>query len=109
MSEPISHEASSGNVFADLGLAEPEERLAKASLARKIAQIIGKRHLTQGEAAKLLKLDQPKVSAILSGRLSGFSLERLLLLLILLDRDVEIRIKKKPRTREHASLVVKCA
>ena len=39
----------------------------------------------------------------------GFSLERLLLLLICLDRDVEIRIKKKPRTREHASLVVKCA
>ncbi len=109
MSNAIEHEVSSGNVFADLGLTEPEERLAKASLARKIAEILNKRHLTQAESAKLLKLDQPKVSAIMNGRLAGFSLERLLLLLISLDRDVEIRIKKKPRTREHASLVVKCA
>lgn len=109
MSDTITNEPSSGNVFADLGLAEPEERLAKAALAHKIAQIISKRHLTQAEAAKILKLDQPKISAIMSGRLSGFSLERMLLLLISLDRDIEIRIKKKPRTREHASLVVKCA
>lgn len=109
MSDIIANEPSSGNVFADLGLAEPEERLAKAALAHKIAQIISKRHLTQAEAAKILKLDQPKISAIMSGRLSGFSLERMLLLLISLDRDIEIRIKKKPRTREHASLVVKCA
>lgn len=98
----------SDNVFADLGFAAPDEMLAKAGLAHKIAQIIGKRHLTQAQAAALLGVDQPKVSAIMNGRLTGFSLERLCLLLVALDRDVEIRVRKKPRTREHAHLQVVC-
>jgi len=97
---------SSGNVFADLDLANPEERAAKSDIASKIAQIIDKRHLSQTEAAKLLGITQPKVSLILNGRLGGFSLEKLLLLMVALDRDIEIRIKKKPRSREHAHLQV---
>ena len=86
----------SGNVFADLGLADPEEALAKAELARAISAAITERHLTQTEAAVLLGIDQPKVSALMRGRLSGFSIDRLLRLVLALDRDVEVVIK--PRT-----------
>ena len=76
--QAIVAEKSSGNVFADLGLPNAEDRLAKAELARKINEIIGKRRLTQVEAAELLGVDQPKISALARGRLEGFSLERLM-------------------------------
>ena len=97
---------SSGNVFADLGFAQPEEMLAKAQIAYHITQIITHRHLTQNEAASELGLTQPKISHIMAGRLDGFSLEKLMLLMVKLDRDVDIIIKRKPRTREHARLNV---
>ena len=99
-------EVSSGNVFADLGLPEPEEALAKAQLAYRISSIITHRHLTQKTAAELLGIDQPKVSALMRGRLGGFSTERLLRFLNVLGRDVEIRIKPKPRTRAYGRTVV---
>ena len=83
----------SGNVFADLGLPQAEERLAKAELARAIGKAIEARGLTQREAAELLGVDQPKVSQVLNGRLNGFSTERLLRFLTSLGRDVEIRVK----------------
>ena len=102
----IKLEKSSGNVFADIGLDAPEERLAKSDLALKIAQIINKRHLSQTQAAKLLGITQPKVSAILNGQLRGFSLEKLMLFMIALDRDIEIVVKRKPKTREHGRLRV---
>jgi predicted XRE-type DNA-binding protein len=107
--EDIKIEKSSGNVFADLGLDAPEERLAKSDLALKISQIINKRELSQGQAAALLGLTQPKVSAILNGWLKGFSLEKLLLLMVALDQDIEIRVKRKPRNRERGHLRVVCA
>jgi predicted XRE-type DNA-binding protein len=107
--EDIKLEKSSGNVFADIGLDESEERLAKSDLALKIAQIINKSHLSQTQAAKLLGITQPKVSAILSGQLKGFSLEKLMHLLCALDWDVEVVIKKKPKSREHGRLQVVCA
>jgi predicted XRE-type DNA-binding protein len=97
---------SSGNVFADLGFAQPEEMLAKAQIAYHITQIITHRHLTQKEAAAELGLTQPKISHIMAGRLDGFSLEKLMLLMVKLNRDVEIIIKRKPRTREYARLNV---
>lgn len=62
----------SGNVFADLGVRNPEEALAKAELANKISVLIRERGLTQAKAAKLLGIDQPKVSMLLRGRLTGF-------------------------------------
>jgi len=99
-------EISSGNVFADLDLALPEELLAKARIAHLIVQIITKSHMTQQEAAKLLGLTQPKVSMIMNGRLEGFSLEKLIMAMTALDRDVEIRIRKKPKSREQAHLNV---
>jgi predicted XRE-type DNA-binding protein len=101
-----SIETSSGNVFADLDLAMPEELQAKARIAHLIVQIISKSHMTQKEAAEVLGLTQPKVSLIMNGRLEGFSLERLIIAMTALDRDVEIRIRKKPRTRKQAHLQV---
>ncbi|MDO8690033.1 MAG: helix-turn-helix transcriptional regulator [Dehalococcoidia bacterium] len=87
---------SSGNVFADLGIENPEEALAKAKLARAISVIITRRDLTQTQAAAVLGVDQPKVSSLMRGRLSGFSIDRLLRFLLALDRDVDILIKAKP-------------
>ena len=66
-------EASSGNVFADLGVPRPKEALAKAELARHICDIIARRKLTQARAAALLGVDQPKVSALMRGKLAGYA------------------------------------
>jgi predicted XRE-type DNA-binding protein len=81
-----------GNVFADLGLSNPEEALAKSQLVWKISKIIKKRKLTQAKVAKILKIDQPKVSLLLRGYLKSFSLERLLRFLNDLGQDVYISI-----------------
>lgn len=102
----ITLEQSSGNVFADLNIEMPEEMLAKARIANLIVQIITKSHMTQKEAAEVLRMKQPKVSLIMNGRLEGFSLERLIMAMTALDRDVEILIRKKPRNRKHAHLNV---
>jgi predicted XRE-type DNA-binding protein len=87
---------SSGNVFADLGLPDAEGRFAKSELARQIEHIIKKKRLTQEKAAKILGISQPKVSALLHGKLAGFSMDRLLKFLMALNKDIEIRIKSKP-------------
>ena len=84
---------SSGNVFADLGLDQPEVRLAKAELAARIAGVIRNRDLTQKQAAEMLGLDQPKISALVRGKLSGFTIDRLLRFLADLGCDVEISIR----------------
>jgi len=73
----ITVEESSGNVFADLGLPNPEERLAKAALAFRIAERIRTRRLTQTQAARILKIDKPKISPLLRGQLSNFTIRRL--------------------------------
>jgi predicted XRE-type DNA-binding protein len=97
---------SSGNVFADLGLARSEELLAKAELASRIVAEIERRGLTQGRAAALLGIDQPKVSALKQGKLSAFSIERLLRLVLLLGNDVYITMRQKPKSRLNARLRV---
>src|SRR5215470_3758234 len=96
----------SGNVFADLGFAEPEEELTKAQLASHIRQVIKRRRLTQVTAATLMGVDQPKVSALLNGRLANFSSERLMRLLTALGQDVEIMVKTKPRSRARGRIRV---
>lgn len=98
--------ASSGNVFADLEIAEPEEARVKAEPTRRIGGIIGERRLTQAQSADLLGIDQPEVSALLRGHLSGFSTERLFKFLNALDRDVQIVITAKPQSRAHAGIRV---
>jgi predicted XRE-type DNA-binding protein len=106
MSKKIEVEQGSGNVFADIGLPNPEERLAKADLAIRISETIRARRLTQTRAAHILKIDQPKMSRLLRGQLSGFSAERLMHFLTLLGRDVEISVKPAPRSRRQGHLRV---
>ena len=101
---------SSGNVFADMGVAEPEEELAKAQLASHIRDTVKRRRLTQIQAAHLMGLDQPKVSALMNGRLAGFSSERLMRFLAALGQDVEIVVKARSRSRERGTIrVIKAA
>ena len=97
---------SSGNVFADLNLPQADELLAKAELAAKIIAEIQRRRLTQSQAAAILGIDQPKVSVLRQGKLSGFSIERLMRFLLLLGRDIEITVKRKPGRRSIARLRV---
>ncbi len=109
MSARIRVTRSSGNVFADLGRPQPEEALAKARLAYEIERSIRKWGLTQADAAKVLGVDQPKVSALRNGRLSGFSVERLIRFLNRLNRDVEIVVSAEPRSRRRGRFVVRAA
>jgi len=96
----------SNNVFADLGLPDAEDMLVKAELARQILSIIKGSRLTQAGAAEILGIDQPKVSALMRGKLAGFSLERLIHFLNALGRDVQIVVKPKARTRQTGGLKV---
>lgn len=89
----------SDNVFADLGLDQPEEELAKAKLAVHIWNVIQDRKLTQTEAAKLMGLDQPKVSALMNGRLANFSGDRLMRFIAALGKDVDIVVRDTPKSR----------
>jgi len=91
----IEHEISSGNVFADLGVPHPEEALAKAQLARAICLLIEKEGLTQKAIAMRLGIDQPKVSALVRGRLADFSTDRLLRFLLSLGYNVKINVQSK--------------
>lgn len=100
------HTPSSGNVFADLGLPKPDDLLAKAELAAKIIEEIQRRRLTQGQAAVMLGIDQPKISALKQGKLSGFSIERLMRFLLLLGRDIEISVKGRSKSNTVARLRV---
>ena len=90
---------SSGNIFHDMGLPNPEERLAKAKLAAIINRIIEERGLTQKQAAKILSINQSKISAIKNGRLKGFSIERLFHFLEALDQTIDITITQKSKEK----------
>ena len=85
----------SANVFADLGLPDSFERQTKARLAVALNRIIKARSLKQAEAALLLGVPQPKVSALVNYRLDGFSVEKLMDLIVALGRDVEIVVRPK--------------
>src|SRR6476661_3014012 len=93
-------ETSSGNVFADLGFKNAQERLLKAKLATKIAQLIEKKGWTQAQTAEQTALDQPKVSRLLRGQFSDFSADRLFAILNRLGHSVEVRISPKERAPE---------
>jgi predicted XRE-type DNA-binding protein len=102
----IQVERSSGNVFADLRIPNAEDYLAKAELAASIFKIIRSRRLTQTSAGKLLGISQPKVSALLHGRLDGFSTDRLFRFLNTLGCDVQITISR-PRPKARGKIRVK--
>ncbi len=88
---------SSGNVFADLGFANPEEELLKAKLVREIRAIIKRRKLTQTKAATMLCLKQPDVSALVTCRVGKFSIDRLVRCLNRMDYRVDVVVRHKPR------------
>src|SRR2546425_11308009 len=100
---------SSGNVFADLGFADAGERQTKVRLALAINRVLQRRGLSQGKAAELLGINQPKVSALSKYRLEGFSVERLMRFLTQLNQDVEIIIRNRPRTGRPGRVFVTAA
>jgi predicted XRE-type DNA-binding protein len=89
----ITVEKSSGNVYADLGMADAQEMLIKAKLASKIGDIIKRQNLTQQQAAELLAMPQPKVSMLLRGQFRGISEAKMLECLARLGRDIDIVVK----------------
>lgn len=104
--ETIEYELSSGNVFADLGLAHPEERLLKAKLASRIYSIIESRGWTQTHTASVLGISQPDVSKLSNGILKNFSVERLLAFLAKLDNRVTITLEDEAQTLPPQEIVL---
>jgi predicted XRE-type DNA-binding protein len=99
-------EQGSGNVFADLGLPSPELALAKAELVQRIRNLIAERKLTQAKAAKLLRLDQPKVSGLVRGRVEGYSMDRLFRFLNALGQHIEITVRPSVNNTEACAVVI---
>jgi len=104
--EDITITPSSGNIYADLGLPNPKERRTKAELARQINAILTERKLTQRAAATILGVPQPKVSNLLNGRLSGFSVERLMGCLTTLGQDVQIVLTPTAAMEQRGKITV---
>jgi predicted XRE-type DNA-binding protein len=107
LEQPVRVEQGSGNVFADLNLPNPELALVKAGLVQRIRDLIAERKLTQVMAAKLLGLDQPKVSALVRGRVEGYSIDRLFRFLSALGQRVEITIRSNADNAEAGAVVVR--
>ena len=97
---------SNGNVFADLGVANAEEELAKADLAFAIRQCIKAKNLNQTEAAALLATDQAKVSLLMNGKVGGFTFDRLTRFLNALEMDVRISISPSADRERGKTLVM---
>ncbi len=102
----IRIEQGSGNVYADLGFADSESMQIKAQLVTEMADIIRQRRLTQQQAAKILRLTQPRISRLTRGEFRGISERRLMRCLTRLGRDVQIVVKQAPRHRVHGRLSV---
>ena len=98
--------ASSGNVFADLGLANAEELGTKVRLAASLNAILARRKLTQAEAARVLGVNQPKVSALKGYKLEGFSVERLMHFATALEHDVVIEIRPRAESSRKAQISI---
>jgi len=109
MNKKIKVYRGSGNVFADIGLPHPERVMARAQIMHRIENIITEKGLTQKQAAKILGIPQSKVSCLMNGKLSMFSLDHLFELLNALDRDVEIIIKPKTKDEKFATTHVSLA
>jgi predicted XRE-type DNA-binding protein len=99
-------EPSSGNVFVDLGFADAAERTTKVALAVELNRILKSKGLTQAAAARVLGVNQPKISALTNYRLDGFSAERLLNFLTALGRDVRITIRSAPSGRSSGRISI---
>ena len=102
----IIFEKSSGNVFADIGFANPEREQLKAHLTLQIYRIIKNRHLTQAQAGTVLGIKQPHVSALMRNRSGNFSVERLMDFLVALGQDVEITVRPTRKSHGQVSIVL---
>jgi predicted XRE-type DNA-binding protein len=100
-------EESSGNVFADLGLPNPEQELLKARLTLQIHKIVKARGLTQTQAGQLLGIKQPHVSALMRNRAGNFSIGRLIEFLTALGQDVKITVKPTRTAQGEMSVVTR--
>jgi predicted XRE-type DNA-binding protein len=103
-SERVS--TGSGNVFADIGVDQPEEALAKARLVEAISDLLGQRDLSQTQAGRLVGLTQPQVSRLLRGDTRDFSYERLMRILTALGQDVHITIRASRARSKRGHVVV---
>ncbi len=97
----------SGNVFADLGLPNPEQELLKARLTLQIYKIVKERGLTQARAGEILGIKQPHVSALMRNRAGNFSIGRLMEFLTALGQDVEITVKPTRKAHGEMSVVMR--
>ena len=105
MKKKINYTKSSGNIFKDLGFSNPQEMLAKVDLAIQINELITLKKLNQAQAASLLDIDQPKISALSKGKLAGFSIERLFRFLNILGQDITIKISpRKPKSKANVNV-----
>ena len=107
--DDLTIEESSGNVFADLGLPNAEERNTKLRLCVYISRAISERKLSQAEAARLLGINQPKVSALQRYKLEGFSVERLMHFATALAYDVVIELRPRASLEGHGRVIVVAA
>ncbi len=101
------HTTGSGNIFADLGINNPEEMVLRADLATTIKKIIDRRNWTQKQAASFIGISQSDISDIKRGKIEKFKLERLLRYLRMLERDIEIVVKRAPTKRAMGKLTYK--
>lgn len=102
-------EKGSGNVYADLGIANSDEMFVKAQLSAKIAEIIKLRKMTQMQAAEVLGMPQPKLSNMLRGQFRGISEAKMLECLTRLGRDVQIVVKTPSKARKIGLVSVRFA
>jgi predicted XRE-type DNA-binding protein len=109
VAKKIAYEISSGNIFEDLGVSDPDENLARAAIARQIERLLNELALTQAEIGKQLKLPQSAVSRLMNGRYRDFSTDRLMRILLRLGRDIEITIRPASKRRAEGHLTVKAA
>jgi predicted XRE-type DNA-binding protein len=109
MTKKIAYEVGGSNIFEDLGVADPGENLARATIARQIERLLNDLSLTQTEIGKRLKLPQSAVSRLMNGRYRDFSTDRLMRILLRLGRDIEITIRPTPKRRTEGHLTVKAA
>jgi predicted XRE-type DNA-binding protein len=100
-------EEGSGDVFADLGLPNPEQELLKARLTLPIYKIVKARGLTQAQAGEILGIKQPHVSALMCNRAGNFSVGRLMEFLTALGQDVRITVKPTRKTQSQMSVVMR--
>ena len=97
------------NVFADLGFPDAIDRQVRLRLAYAVNHVLSKRQLSPVEAVKVLRVTQPEGAALRRYKLAGFSVERLMKLLTAVDQDVEIVIRRKPRSRKAGRISVVAA